>query len=163
MNEIEELEDILDAILAGVQEALANGEFLSEELQAQIAQEIILLTEEIDALYAQGEQAPEPITEVPPLSPAPHASSQIHSFKYDPDNQSLFIKYQDKYPGTNGPVYQYDGVPKFIFDVFRRGAVGPKTTGRNAWHAWKKGVTPSLGAAANALIKAGGYNYQRIQ
>lgn len=99
---------------------------------------------------------------IPPLQPAPHESSNIKAFRYNPENQQLFVKFQGKYPQQNGPVYRYEGVPDFIFNVFSRGAVGPKTSGSNGWHTWKKGVTPSHGAAMAALIKNGGYQYQRM-
>ena len=99
---------------------------------------------------------------IPPLQPAPHESSNINAFRYNPENQQLFVKFQGKYPQQNGPVYRYEGVPDFIFNVFSRGAVGPKTSGSNGWHTWKKGVTPSHGAAMAALIKNGGYQYQRM-
>jgi KTSC domain len=99
---------------------------------------------------------------IPPLQPAPHESSNINAFRYNPENQQLFVKFQGKYPQQNGPVYKYEGVPDFIFNVFSRGAVGPKTSGSNGWHTWKKGVTPSHGAAMAALIKNGGYQYTRM-
>ena len=56
MNEIEELENILDMILQAAQEAIQSGETLSPQLQDQIAEEIMLLTQEIDELHAQEEQ-----------------------------------------------------------------------------------------------------------
>lgn len=61
--EIEELEDILDTILAGVQELLASGETIPPEFQEQIANEINFLTQEIDGLYAQSQQAQEGVSE----------------------------------------------------------------------------------------------------
>lgn len=97
------------------------------------------------------------------LDKAPYASSQINAFKYDPKSGRLFVKFQGEHPQQNGPIYSYDKVPPFIFDVFSRGAVAPKTSGSNAWHTWKQGVTPSLGASMAALIKNGGYNYQRLR
>lgn len=54
--EIEELEDALDAILRGLQEAIQSGQALSDEFQAQIAEEINFLTGEIDRLYIQQEE-----------------------------------------------------------------------------------------------------------
>jgi hypothetical protein len=58
--EIEELEDLLDAILRGMQEALQSGEVLTEEFQLQVAQEINLLTQEIDQLHSQQQQGAPP-------------------------------------------------------------------------------------------------------
>jgi len=112
----------------------------------------------------QGESGTPPpkVGNIPPLQQAPHESSNINAFRYDPESQRLFVKFQGKYPQQNGPVYKYEGVPDFIFNVFSRGAVGPKTSGSNAWHTWKKGSTPSHGAAMAALIKNGGYQYTRM-
>ena len=177
-----------------MQEALQSGETLSPEFQDQIAQEITLLTQEIDQIY-QGQQQPSiqeqqpnengitpptPTTretqttpetgqgsiptgeQVPELENAPHPSSNISRFRYDPESQQLFVQFLGKYPDANGAIYKYHDVPKFIFDVFARGAVAPKTSGRNKWHTWKEGKTPSHGAAMYALIKSGAYPYQRL-
>lgn len=109
------------------------------------------------------------INQLPPQLPSsnetqdsPYPSSQINGFQYDPRSGKLLVKFQGKDVADAGPIYSYDDVPKHIYDVFRRGAVGPKTSGSNRWHTWKRGVTPSHGAAMNALIKAGGYKYQRL-
>lgn len=154
--DVTQLRSLLSELLQAIEMVMQSGEELPDELQGEIAKTIELLYNKIEQLSGE---AP---TNIPELSSAPHASSQINSFKYNPKTEDLFVKYQDKYPGTNGPVYKYTGVPQFIYNIFSRGAVPPKTSGRNAWHEWKKNVTPSLGAAANALIKAGGYNYTRM-
>ncbi len=107
-------------------------------------------------------QPPQATSQVPPLEPGAFPSSNINSFKYDPQSQKLFVKFHGKDSANSGPVYGYDGVPPYIYDVFRRGAVGPKTSGRNKYHTWVKGVTPSLGASMYALIKLGGFQYQRL-
>ncbi len=182
MNEIQQLESLLDELLRGIQDVLASGEILSDEFQGLIAQELESVTSRIDQLRAQEPiepptQEPEqetistpptppinplPPQGVPPLTPTPFPSSNINAFRYDPENGQLFVKFQGKFPAQNGPVYSYDKVPPFIFDVFRRGAVGPKTSGANQWHRWREGVTPSHGAAMAALIKQGGYAYRRM-
>ncbi len=182
MNEIQELEQLLSDLLKGIQDVLISGERLSDEFQGQLAITLQNLTSRIDFLRAQDVNeppAPEQIEaeeqqavggEQPPVAPptdqiplAPHESSNIRAFAYDPDTEELLVKFQDKYPRTNGPIYMYQGVPEYIFDIFSKGAVAPKTSGRNAWHEWKQGVTPSHGAAMYALIKQGGYPYQRIR
>lgn len=181
MPEIEELENLLRQLLQGVQDVMQSGEVLSDEFQGQLAQTLQLLSERIDSarelqsveqqqaqiadqISPQVEQlsALLPKEPIPELDAAPHESSNINAFKYDPSSQKLIVRFQDKYPGTNGPVYSYDGVPNNIFEVFRRGAVAPRTSGSNAWHTWKEGVTPSHGAAMYALIREGGYPYQRL-
>jgi len=190
MNEIEELEDILDAILRGVQEILQSGETIPLDFQRIIAEEINFLTADIDRLYAEqptdelppideieaeqetiaNEIAPpaQPPTtpptggDIPSLTPAPHPSSNINSFRYEPETQQLYIKFQDKYPGTDGPVYKYSGVPQNTFNIFQRGSVAPRTSGANAWHRWEQGKAPSHGASAYALIREGGYPFVRM-
>lgn len=139
--------------------------------------EINKILEEIYAILSSGENIPDqiydlvaeelerlltPAPHVPEVPDAPFPSSNIHGFKYNPKNKELLVKFQDKYPGTNGSVYKYSNIPDYIFNIFKRGGVGPKTSGKNAWHRWRKGVTPSLGAAMNALIKSGGFPYQKL-
>lgn len=185
-EELVALESIIDQILKGVQDAIQNGETLSDEFQGILAQELTQTTDRIAQLYQQVQQnqelqeaeqeqaivadevsgappgAPPTGGHVPPLEQAPHESSNINAFRYEPDSQKLYIKFQGKYPQQNGPVYSYEGVPGYIFDVIRRGSVAPKTSGSNAWHTWKEGITPSHGASVNALLKAGGFSYQRL-
>lgn len=140
---------------------LASGIPVSEEIKKQLS---ILLNQASELIIKKQQNQEEPPTIIPqtPLTPMEFPSSNINSFNYDPNSETLKVKFQDKYPATNGPVYQYSGVPSYIVDVFKRGAVGPKTSGKNAWHEWKKGVTPSHGAAMAALIKQGGFPYQKI-
>lgn len=155
----QELRELIQELVQAVTLAIQSGEQLPDEFLAQVAQTLELMYSRLEE--AEGSQGAQPITP-PNLQNAPHASSQINAFKYDPKKQDLFIKYQGKYPSQNGPVYKYSNIPQYIYNVFSRGAVPPKTSGRNDWHEWKEGVTPSLGAAANALIKAGGFQYRKI-
>ncbi len=186
-SEIKALETLIDELLAGIQEVLQSGEVLSDEFQGMIADELSRTIEHIDRLREESNEPPTigdieeeeaiiadnispkepkgtpPIGgPIPPLDAAPHESSNINAFKYDPKTGKLFVKFQGKYPQQNGPVYSYEGVPPFIYEVFQRGAVAPKTSGKNAWHTWKEGVTPSHGASMYALIKNGGYAYRRL-
>lgn len=103
--------------------------------------------------------APTPPTEE--LPGAPYASSNINAFQYDYKTGKLVVRFQGKDVADNGPIYSYEGVPKFIYDIFRQGAVAPKTSGSNRWHTWKRGVTPSHGAAMYHLIRDR-YPYQRV-
>lgn len=157
MNE-QKIEQLKNALREILQLVASRNEPMSEELK----QALVQLTQHITNRIQQLREEEGRITGGTPLEPAPHPSSNINAFQYDPKTQKLRVKFQDKYPGQNGPQYQYEGVPPFIFDVFRRGAVAPKTSGKNAWHRWKKGVTPSLGASMSALVKAGGYQYSRL-
>lgn len=157
MNE-EKINEIKDALRYIVDLISKRNKPMPEDLKILLAQVMEHAAQRIQQLR-QSETIPSP---TPDLPEAPFPSSNIRAFKYDPKTQRLFVKFQDKYPSTNGPVYSYDGVPPFIIDVFSRGAVAPKTSGGNRWHKWKKGITPSLGASMYSLIKNGGYAYARI-
>jgi hypothetical protein len=186
-EELALLQELLDEVILTIQEMTSLGETISDELQGLIADEIeatMIRIEELQIEMSQPEPEPEeevngiihnptppeppgggappPGGPIPPLDPAPHESSNINAFKYNPENGKLYVKFQGKYPEQNGPVYSYDGVPKNIYEIFRRGAVGPRTSGSNAWHTWKRNQLPSHGAAMNALIKEGGYRYSRL-
>jgi hypothetical protein len=179
----QQLEQMLKKLAASVQSVMQSGEVLSDEFQGELAKTFALIRTRMDEARQQEQPAtaePTPETQgtqptpetargaqptgeqIPGLEAAPYESSNINAFRYDPRNQKLFVKFQGKYPQQNGPVYSYEGVPSHIFDVFRRGAVAPKTSGRNAWHTWKEGVSPSHGASMYALIKQGGYSYKRL-
>jgi hypothetical protein len=192
MNESEQaIENIKDTVRQIMQLIVQRGQPLSQGLKDKLAQVMDHAANRISQLrqkQKQDEELEEAETEqaeiadtigagqeekrpqilggigdkIPELEQAPHESSNINAFRYDPQSGKLFVKFQGKYPKQNGPVYSYDGIPKNIYDVFRRGAVAPKTSGKNAWHTWKEGVTPSHGAAMYALIKQGGYPYQRL-
>jgi len=190
MDELQALESLLNELLNGIQGLLSSGEVLSDELQGMLAQEIQFTMDRMTQLRSQSNEPP-PIGEIEsqeeetlksagiqsspnlpispsaipanvPIQPAPHESSNINGFNYNPETQELYVKFQDKYPGQNGPVYAYEGVPEYIFDIFRRGAIAPKTSGKNAWHRWKRNVAPSHGASMWALIRAGGFPYRRL-
>ncbi len=161
MNE-EAIEQLKNALREVMQIIVNRGEPLSEELKVLVAQAMEHIANRIQQLRQEGE-TDTGVNGLPPeIEPSPHASSNINGFKYDPESGQLVVKFQDKYPGTDGPIYSYSGVPKNIYDVFARGAVAPKTSGSNDWHTWKEGVTPSHGAAMHALIKQGGFPYQKV-
>ncbi|WP_272717513.1 KTSC domain-containing protein, partial [Leclercia adecarboxylata] len=67
-----------------------------------------------------------------PVSPEgiPHAdinSSNIYGFQYDPKTSNLKVQFQ------GGSVYGYEGVPGWIFNLFKHGAVAAKTNGQNQY------------------------------
>jgi hypothetical protein len=159
MNE-QKIEDLKNALREVVSLISQRQGPLPEDLKVLLAQVIEHVATRIQQLRQEeeGVGAP-PIT--PELQPTDHPSSNINSFKYDYKNGDLLVKFQDKYPGQNGPTYKYSGVPKFIYDTFRKGAVAPKTSGSNDWHSWEKGRTPSLGAAMYHLIRTA-YPYQKV-
>ena len=160
MNEqlIQELEAWVNALLDEVQAILESGEEIPDDVLNQIADQVEDAYAEIDELQ---EEQPLP-TPREPIPAAPHESSQINGFAYDPESGKLQVQFHGKYPQAAGSEYEYDDVPPWVFDLFQRGAIGPKTSGSNRWHRWEKGKTPSHGAAMNALIKAGGFNYRKV-
>jgi len=220
VNEIDELEQLLNELLRGIQDVLQSGEVLSDEFQGQIAQELEGLTTRIDELRAgAGNEPPLPPANIEAPFPAgadllwilsggqpeafinyartfpdaglnalannpnalarvlqrleleiprgergsadgidraPLDSSNIYGFQYDPKTGGLKVRFQ------SGAIYGYQGVPKQIYQIFANGAVPAKTQGQNDYGRWWIGKNPSLGAAFSALIKQGGYPYQRL-
>lgn len=183
MNE-QRIQEIKDELRQMMQLIVSSGKPLNDEMKQMLSQvlehaasRIAQLREEEQLDQAEAEQAqvanevspptsegqpPPPFGNIPPLTPANHQSSNINAFRYEPESEKLLIKFQGEYPQQNGSVYSYSGVPAYIFDLFRRGAIAPKTSGKNAWHTWKAGVTPSHGATMYALIKGGNYPYERL-
>ncbi len=227
MPEIEELEELLRELLAGVQELLQSGEILSDEFQGEVARTLTNLTDRIDALSAQqqqphGQQPPSPpqnagnlnnppspdaqllwilagqneqafleylttyptpetqallrnptelqrvvsfLSEMMPQGEPlvaggmPHAdlnSSTIWGTQYDPKSGQMKVRFQ------GGAEYVYQGIPPNIYKAFSQGQAAAKTQGSNDYGTWWVGKNPSLGAALNQYIKAGGFPYQRI-
>lgn len=168
MNEqrIEELKNALREIVAMVTQ---RGQPLTPELKLMLAQVMEHVATRIQQLRQEDTSGQTPEVEAPPVPPSdkmtlerPMPSSNVHSFAYDDKNGKLLVRFQDKWPGQNGPVYQYSGVPQPIFELFRRGSVAATTNGQNRWGKWFIGKKPSLGASMYALIKNGGYPYQRV-
>lgn len=164
MNDLQTLENLLGELLNGVQQVLASGEKLSDQFQGMLAQTLDALFSRIQMLKAEGPVAGMPpiSLQAPQLEPGPFPSSNVNSFKYNPDTEDLYVKFHGPETADNGPTYLYKGIPKFIYDIFSRGAVAPRTSGENQYHRWIRGVTPSLGASLYALIREGGYPYQKL-
>lgn len=86
-------------------------------------------------------------------------SSNVAGMKYDPRSGKLLVKFH----GVNKePVYQYEGVPPQIFQILQHGNAFAQTKGKNRWGEWWPMKNPSIGAALNQYLKAGGYPYQRL-
>lgn len=82
-------------------------------------------------------------------------SSNVYGYQYDPSSKQLRVRF------NNGGVYEYEGVPSFVYKMFARGAIPAKTDGQNQWGAWWKGKQPSLGASFYELIRDQ-FPYQKV-
>src|SRR5271163_2645088 len=94
-EELQALDNILDVILRGIQEALEAGEILSPELQMMLAEEIRAITSRIDQLQRENPPVPPAPPEEPPIEPGMD-SSNVNSFGYDPENQRLLVKFNGR-------------------------------------------------------------------
>jgi hypothetical protein len=154
MNEIIELLESL------MRQAAEMADDLTEEEMTEVLR---VFQQAIEIIQHQGQGAQAPIPgPIPEIPSGPHESSNVNGFKYNPDTGELLVQFHGPYPQAAGSVYSYQGVPKYIYDVFAKGGVGPKTSGQNRYHRWIKDVTPSLGGTLNALVKAGGFAYTRL-
>lgn len=155
----QQIQALKDALREVMQIVVQRGEPLSDDLKLKIAQVMEHVANRITQLR-QEQQSEAPITPpIPEMQEGQYPSSNIDAFNYDYDNKRLLVRFHGN--GPEKPVYAYEGVQPFIFDIFKRGAVPPKTSGRNRWHQWKKGVMPSLGAAMYHLIRSN-YPYKKI-
>ncbi len=154
----EELKALLSKIVQGIMQVMQSGEVLSDELQGLLAQTIAEILNRIEQAQAI------PTTEAPiskEINPA-MPSSNVEGSAYDDKSGKLYVRFVGKHPNRNGPIYEYEGVPKVIFNLFRQGAVPARTDGRNKWGEWWKGKVPSMGASVYTLLRLGGYPYQKV-
>jgi hypothetical protein len=158
-EEIENLERLLDELLSGVQEILQSGEFLSDELQGMIAEELQWLTSRIDELRSQEGAAPTPS---PPITPPQQGSSNVAGTAYNDKTGDLTVQFLGKYPNRQGSSYVYPGTPPQIAQLVQSGAIPARTDGSNKWGKWFKGKVPSAGASVFTLLKEAGAPYQRL-
>lgn len=91
------------------------------------------------------------------IAHAPLQSSNVWGARYDPRTGQMRVRFQ------GGSVYEYDGIPRAIFDAFIHGNAEATTKGQNQYGRWWRGKNPSLGAALNQYVKQGGFNYRRIR
>ena len=83
-------------------------------------------------------------------------SSNIWGTQYDPSTGKMKVRFQ------GGAEYEYDGVPTNIYRAFSQGQASATTDGQNQYGKWWRGKNPSMGAAMNQYIKAGGFPYRRL-
>lgn len=166
MNE-QRIQELKNALRELVSLIASRGGPIPDDLKVLLAQAMEHVANRIQQIRQEGnvenlppEQPPGP-PQAPQLDQGPYPSSNVNSYKYNPDTQQLWVKFHGKDSADSGPTYQYSNVPRFIYDVFNRGGVAPRTSGQNRYHRWIRGVTPSLGASLYALIRDN-YPYQRM-
>lgn len=155
-----ELVQYAQSIIAFLEQDGSRLNVESQRALGELLQNVLQVIQEVPPQGA--ESLTQPISPAPPLEPGPYPSSNVNAFKYDPRDGTLFVKFHGKESANSGPVYKYSGVPRNVYDVFSKGRVAPKTSGQNRYHRWIRGVTPSLGASLYALIRNGGFPYQRM-
>lgn len=124
---------------------------------SQIANDPAALRSVIDQLsriMPPGENEP---LEVDGIPHAPLQSSNIWGALYDEKSGKMRVRFQ------GGSEYEYDGIPRNIFNAFIHGQASARTKGENQYGKWWPQKNPSLGAAMNQYIKEGGFNYRRIK
>lgn len=84
-------------------------------------------------------------------------SSNVWGANYDQKSGRMKVRFQ------GGSEYEYDGIPPAIFNAFIHGNANARTDGQNQYGRWWRNKNPSLGAALNQYVKAGGFNYRRIR
>jgi hypothetical protein len=150
------MNEVIDLLFSLVQDISKDIDHMSDE---EFDESIKFILEAIEVI----KQEEEPIlTPKENLPAADFPSSNVNGFMYNPDTEELQVQFHGPYPDAAGSIYSYKNVPKYIYDVFSRGGVGPKTSGKNSYHAWNRGVTPSLGGSLNALLKAGGFSFEKL-
>jgi len=155
VDELQNLEQLLNELLDGIQSVIQSGEILSDEFQGVLAEELNYLTSRIDEIRTA--QTPT----IPSLDKS-MKSSVINAFKYDPKNGNLLVQFKGKFPNEEGSIYSYRGVDPQIFELFKKGAIPAKTTGNNQWGNWWTGKNPSIGSSMNVLLKGLGIPFQRL-
>ncbi len=108
--------------------------------------------EQLSRMMPQGEQP-----SIHGIQQADLNSSNIWGTAYDPKTGKMKVRFQ------GGSEYEYDGVPMNIYNAFAKGNASAKTKGKNRYGEWWPNKNPSMGAAMNQYIKAGGFNYRKIR
>lgn len=114
-----------------------------------------LLSKTIDQLSQMMPQGQTPV--VDGIQHSDLNSSNIWGTAYDPKTGKMKVRFQ------GGSEYEYDGVPANIYRAFASGNASAKTNGQNQYGRWWRNKNPSLGAAMNQYIKAGGFNYRKVR
>jgi hypothetical protein len=125
----------------------------------QDTQQLVRNPDQLNATIVQLSQMMPP-GEPPVINGIQHAdlnSSNVWGAAFNQKTGKMRVRFQ------GGSIYEYDGIPRAIFDAFIHGNAEAKTNGQNQYGRWWKGKNPSLGAALNQYIKAGNFSYRRIR
>ncbi len=108
--------------------------------------------EHLSRTMPQGEQ--------PVVDGIPHSdlnSSNIWGARYDQRTGRMRVRFQ------GGSEYEYEGVPRNIFNAFIQGNAVARTNGQNQYGRWWRGKSPSAGAGFHQYIRQGNFPYRRIR
>lgn len=152
----------MDQVLELLQSLLQQAASLDAELTDEEKSRVLQIFQGAIELVQQSQAPGVPFPGIPQVPGGEYPSSNVNGLKYDPKSGQLLVQFHGPYPQAEGPIYSYKDVPPYVYDIIARGAVGPKTSGKNRYHEWIRGVTPSLGASVNALLKAGNFSYTRL-
>lgn len=136
--EIEHLENLLDEILAGIQEMLQSGQPIPQELQELAAEEINALTQEIDTLYTQqpqGGPTPEPTPEHPVNEPVPPGAELL--WVLSGSNIDAFVNYLHTIddPDLNALLHNPDRLDQIIGQLHSQYPKGEPAVANGIEHA----------------------------
>ncbi len=164
MNE-EKINALKDALREIVQLIVQRKGPMPEDLKALLVQTMEHVASRIQQLRAEEQEGVTggmpPIVNQPEMQEA-MPSSNVFGFNYDYPSKKLHVKFQGNDGVGQGPVYAYEGVEPYIFNLFKRGAAIAKTSGKNRWGEWWRGKSPSIGAAVHQFLIAGNYPYQKV-
>lgn len=94
---INELEDLLDAILSAVQEVIQSGEEIPDDFLNLVAEEIGALNQEIESIITQSPVEETPQLEQAPIQNAPSPGAQL-MWILAGQNRDAFVSYLNTYP-----------------------------------------------------------------
>src|SRR5665213_3388586 len=145
--EIEELERMIDEVLALLDEALSIPSIPTERIE-ELLEALEYLNHEIELLEGGAE------TDFP-TDKGQFPSSNVNGYAWNPKTGKMLVQFHGKYPQAEGPTYEYDDVDQNTFNIINKGQVAPRTSGKNGFHEWRKNLAPSHGASVYALLREG--------
>ena len=99
-EELQNLEQLLDELLQGIESVLASGEELTDEFQGLLAQELEYTTNRIDELKQNNQSIQQPFQGQPQqtLNPTPPSSDAQLLWILAGQNEDAFVNYLKTYP-----------------------------------------------------------------